>query len=237
MSFNYTQYVSALSELTNIPSSDASFTAILPDCIDYTENRILRELNLLATVVVDASQALSPGSRNFTLPTAYGAFVVVNGLNAISPAGTVPDSGTRNPLTPVSKDVLDTIWPSVTGSGLPTQFAMVTQTTIVVGPWPDAAYQMEVTGTQRPLPLSEANPVTFLSTNLPDLYIAASMVWMAGYMQSFGAQADDPKVAQSWEAQTQKLMVSADTEEARKRFMGSAWSSMTQSAQAQPARN
>ncbi len=237
MALNYTTYVTALSELLTIPSSDASFQNILPDCIDYAEQRIYRELDLLQTVVRDASQALTPGSRNFTLPTAQGVFVTVNGINAITPAGTAPDSGTRHPLVPVSRDYLDTVWPSATGSTVPTSFAMITQTAIVVGPWPDDAYVMEVIGTQRPQPLSASNTETFLSLYLPDLFLAASMVFMAGYLRNFGSQADNPEMAQSWETQYGKLLASANAEEMRKRFQGSAWSSYTQSPQAQPPRN
>lgn len=238
MSLTYSTYVTALSTLTTIPSSNPDFTNILPDCIDYAEQRIYRELDLLSTVVRDASQSLTPNSRNFTLPTAQGVFVVTNGINLITPAGTTPDNGTRNPLTPTSLQVLDLISPSATVTGLPTKFAMVTQTAIVVGdPWPGSAYVVEVIGTQRPTPLSSTNTVTFLSANLPDLFLSASMIFMAGYMRNFGAQADDPQMGASWESQYEKLKASAETEEARKRFMGSAWSSLTQSAQAQPARN
>lgn len=236
MSLTYATYVTALSTLTTIPSSNTEFQAILPDCIDYAEQRIYRELNLLSTVVRDASQALAPNSRNFTLPTSQGTFVVVNGINVITPAGTAPDNGTRNPLTPVSRDYLDLVWPSATGTGLPTAFAMITQTSIVVGPWPDDAYVVEVIGTQRPTPISSSNTQTFVSINLPDLFLAASMVFMAGYMRNFGSQADDPQMAQSWEGQYQTLKGSAATEEARKMFMGSAWSSLTQGPQAEPAR-
>lgn len=237
MSLTYTTYVTALSTLTTIPSSNSDFTAILPDCIDYAEQRIYRELNLLSTVIRDASQALTPASRDFTLPTAQGAFVVVNGVNLITPAGSTPANGSRNRLTPMSLDVLDVIWPSSAGSTLPAGFAMVTQTAIVVGPWPDAAYTVEVVGTTRPTPLSAGNTVTFMSANLPDLFLAASMIFMAGYMRNFGAQSDDPQMAQSWESQYTALKTSAATEEARKMFMGAAWSSLTQSAEAQPARS
>ena len=237
MSLNYSTYVTALSTLLVIPSSNTDFTNILPDCIDYAEQRLYRELNLLSTVIRDASQALTPSSRDFVLPAANGAFVVVNGINAITPAGSTPANGTRNRLVPLSLDTLDTIWPSSVGSGLPTGFAMVTQTAIVVGPWPDAAYTVEVVGTTRPMPLSATNTVTFLSANLPDIFLAASMVFMAGYEKAFGAQSDDPQLAQSWETQYGKLFVSANTEEMRKRFQGSAWSSLTQSDAAQPARS
>ena len=237
MSLTYSTYVTELSTMLVIPSTNTDFQNILPGCIDYAEQRLYRELNLLATVIRDASQALTPSSRDFTLPTAQGAFIVVNGINAITPAGSTPANGTRNRLVPLSLDTLDTIWPSSVGSGLPTGFAMVTQTSIVVGPWPDAAYAMEVVGTTRPTPLSATNTVTFLSANLPDLFLAASMVFMSGYSKNFGAQSDDPQMGTSWESQYQLLKASADTEEARKRFMGSAWSSLTQSDQAQPPRN
>jgi len=237
MSLTYTTYVTALSTLTTIPSSNTDFTNILPDCIDYAEQRIYRELNLLSTVVRDASQSLAPSNRNFVLPTSQGVFVVVNGINVITPAGSAPDTGTRNPLTPQARDYLDLVWPSAIVSGLPTGFAMITQTAIVVGPWPDQAYTMEVIGTQRPLPLSQSNTVTFLSAQLPDLFLAASMVFMSGYMRNFGAQADDPKMSVTWESQYETLKSSAETEEFRKRFMGSAWTSLTQGATAQPARN
>lgn len=237
MSLNYSTYVTGLSTLLVIPSTNTDFQNILPDCIDYAEQRIYRELNLLATVIRDASQALTPSSRDFVLPTAQGAFVVVNRINAITPAGSTPANGTRNPLTPMSLDVLDAIWPSNTGSALPTGFAMVTQTSIVVGPWPDQAYSIEVVGTTRPTPLSATNTVTFLSASLPDLLLAASMVFMSGYIKAFGAQSDDPQMAVSWEGQYSALKASAATEEARKMFMGSAWSSLTQSDAAQPARS
>ncbi len=233
----YSTYVTALTTLINIPSIDASFQAILPDCIDYAEQRLYRDLNLLATVTRDASQALTPASRNFTYPTANGVFVVTNGLNVITPAGSTPDNGTRTRLVPTSLDVLDMIWPSSVGSAVPTYFAMVTQTAIVVGPWPDQAYTVEVVGTTRPTPISADNTVTFLSANLPDLLVAASMVFLSGYLRNFGSQADDPQMAVSWEAQYKTLFASANTEELRKRYMGSAWSSQPAGGEAAPARN
>lgn len=235
MSLTYSSYVTALSTLTVIPSTNTDFLAILPNTIDYAEQRIYRELNILSSVVTDASSAFTAGNRNFALPNTT-TFVVVNGINVVTPVSTQPDSGTRNQLIPVAKEYLDAVWPSSTGSSVPQYFAMLTQTAIVVGPWPDQAYTVEVIGTQRPLALSSTNPQTFLSVNLPDLFLAASMVFMSGYMRDFGAQSDNPQQAQSWESQYQALKTSADAEEMRKRFMGSAWSSLTQGP-AQPARS
>ena len=176
-------------------------------------------------MVRDSSAALSAGNRNFTLPNTSGTFVVVNGINAIT--GATPDTGVRNPLTPVSRDYLDTSWNSSSGAALPRYFAMFNQTSILVGPWPDNSYTIEVIGTQRFTSLSSTNTSNFISTYLPDLLLAASMVFMAGYMKNFGSQSDNPQQAQSWETQYGKLMASAATEEARKKFAGSAWSSLS----------
>lgn len=237
MSYTYTSFKAALAELmvVNDPN-DPDFIAILPSIIDYAEQRLYRELDLINTVVRDSSGVLVSGSRNFTLPTASGTFVTVLGINAVSPAGTTPDNGTRNPLAPTSRDVLDILWSSSTGSGLPTLFAMITQGTLIVGPWPDNPYTIEVIGTIRPAPLSVSNTTTFLSLNLPDIFIAASMVFASGYMRNFGSQADDPGMSQSWETQYGKLFQSANVEEMRKKFQSQAWSSQQPAPLATPPR-
>lgn len=230
---NYTTYVSELSTLTAIPSSDTNFQIMIPAAIDYAEGRIYRELDMLVANVRDSSASTSLSTRNFNLPTTVGTFLIVDAINIITPASTAPETGTRNPLTPVSLNVLDTFWPSSTGAGLPQMFAYITQNTyltggsaqsqIVFGPWPDAAYRVEVVGKIQPAALSSTNPNTYLSDNLPDLFLAASMIYLTGYMKNWGAQADDAKMAQSWEGQYEKLRESASTYEARKRFAGASW--------------
>lgn len=236
--YSYDTYRSALAELMVYAVDDPDFVAILPSVIDYAEQRIYRELDLLDTVVRDTSSSLTPNNRNFTLPQPNGAiFVVVDRINAITPAGATPENGTRNPLVPVSADYLDVVYgtPS-SNTGLPTKFAMLDQDSIIVGPVPDEAYTMEVVGTQRPAPLAEDNQQTFLSQYLPDLFIAASMVFASGFMRNFGAQADDPKMAASWEAQYQTLFKSALVEETRKKFWSNAWTSKSPSPTATPPR-
>jgi hypothetical protein len=152
--------------------------------------------------------------------------VVVSEINVITPAGTSdPDSGTRNALVPTSDEMLNSLWPGVAGSTVPQYFAMVNQGSIIVGPWPAAAYQVEVVGTIRPAPLSASNTTTLLSWYFPDLFIAASMVRAAAYQQNYGSASDDPKMALTWESHFQDLLKGADVEEARKKFTGPGWSS------------
>lgn len=228
MTYTYTTFVQSLSNELVIDQTDEDFIEILPTIIDYAEQRIYRELDILNTVTRDASAKLTVGTRNFTLPQSNGRFVVVNGINVVTPSTqTNPDNGTRNPLLPVSRDVLDLIWPSGSGASLPTQFAMITDQQIIVGPSPDATYTVEVVGTIRPTPLSASNTSTYLTMYLPDLFFAAAMISGTGYQKNFGAQSDNPEQAVSWEGQYEKLVQSANLEEQRKRFAAGGWGSLS----------
>lgn len=234
---NWTSYVVSLGNFLVISTTNADFTSALPNIIDDAEQRIYRELDLLNTVVKDSSAAFSTGTRSFNLPAANGTFYVVNSIYAITPAGqTTADLGTRNSLLPTSRDYLDFTYPSSSGSTVPAYFAMTTQTSFIVGPWPDAAYQMEVVGTIRPNPISSSNLTTLLSVYLPDLFLAASLVAGSAWQQNFGQQADNPQMAESWEAHYQLLLRSAQTEEARKKFTSQGWSSKQPADIATPPR-
>lgn len=202
---DYPNYVIELANLLVVDPADPEFLIVLPNIIDYADGRLYRELNLLNTVRRE-TDSLTPNIRDFTLPDDQGRFVAVNAINCITPASTVPQNGTRNPLTPTSLEFLDFCYPNASVTGRPSFFAMVTDQTIVVGPWPDQDYVLEVIGPIRPTPLSSVNTTTFLTLYLPDLYVAASMVFASGYQKNFGAQSDDPKMAASWEGQYQTLI-------------------------------
>ncbi len=237
MALTYTTFVSSIANIAVIPTDDTNFLAAVPNIIDDAEQRLYRELDLENTIVRDSSSALTAGLRTFNLPTSSGTFVVTEQLNVITPAGTTnPDAGTRRTLTPATKELLDVLWPSSNGSSVPCYFAPITQNQLIVGPWPDAAYQVEVVGTQRPAPLSATNVTTLLSVYLPDLMVAAGMVFTAGYMKNYGAMVDDPKMGVTWESHLQELLKSAQTEEQRKKFNMAGWSSKQPAPSATPPR-
>lgn len=237
MSLNYTTYVAQISNLMVQVSTDANFTTMLPGMIDYAEQRIYRELDLQATRVSDTSTTLSSGVRTVALSTTGGnSFVVVEQFNVWTPVGATSTNATKVALTPVTKEYLDFAWPNSTNTGTPIYYAPLSQTNYIVGPAPSAGYTLEVVGTVRPTPLSASNSSTFLTQNLPDLFIAASMVFAAGYMRNYGAQADDPKMATSWETQYQTLFASANAEELRKRYQSQGWTPMTPNPIATPPR-
>lgn len=234
---DYPTYISQTSNLMVIGSTDASFQTMAPGMIDYAENRIYRDLDLLATRVTNTSASLSSGVRSVALSTTSGTILVVENVNVITPSTATATTGTRIPLTFTSRDFIDNVYPSgQAATGTPLFCAMVSNTTLLFGPSPDAAYPIEVVGTIRPTVLSSNNSSTILTQMLPDLFIAASMVFASGYMRDFGAQADNPQQAAAWEGQYTTLFKSANVEELRKRYMSEGWTNQTPSPVASPPR-
>ena len=216
-----------------VPVTDPNYVAILPSIIDDAEQRIRRDLDLLADVVRDQTGTLTANSRNFTFPQ---HFVVSNNVNVFTPVGTTTN---RNQLVPVTRDWMDAIWPneaSTTTPSVPQYYAMITDQTIIVGPPPDANYTVEVIGTVIPPALSVSTPTTWISTYLPDLFFAAALTFAAGYQLNFSATSDDPQQSVSWESHYKQLLASADVEETRKRYAAQGWSSMQPSQISTPPR-
>lgn len=234
-----TSYPTQIAELTVVAVDDPNFEAILPQAITYAENRIYRDLDLLSTVKRSSSYTLTAGNRNLEVPAAD--FVTIQEINVILPAGTsVADNGTRSPLLPTTKEFLNTVYSSVANSAAPQYFAMIDQSNMIVGPWPNNTYSVEITGTFRPASLGNGTNgtvnTTFVSLYLPDIFIMATMIYVSGYQRNFGRQSDDPQMAQSYESQYQTLLGGAMIEEARKKFQAAAWTSMSPARIASPTR-
>jgi len=232
----YATYVDQIATLAVVASNDANFQIILPQAITYAENRMCRDLDFLTTVATNTSYATASGTRQVNIPVS--AFVTLQQINLISPAGTTnPELGTRVPLLSTTTDFLNMVYPSNTGAGLPQYFALLNQNAFVLGPWPNAAYTIELVGTVRPDSLSASNPSTFISLYLPDLFIMASMVYVSAYQRNFsGASANDPQMPVSYESQYMTLLKGATVEEARKKFQSSGWASMSPAPVASPSR-
>lgn len=248
MSLTYDTFTTELALLAQFNVTDPNFLSNLPSCIDYATDRITRELDLLSTVTSNPNYVCSISTRiiNLATPTggafssAFGSafsgasgtsqvFNVIRDINVLTPVGiTNPDLAARVPLTIQSRAFLNQVYgtgPSQGGSsGVPQYFAMVTDQIIQVAPYPDQAYNLEVIGTVRPVPLSSTNETNWISLYLPDLYLAAAMVQMSGFMKSFGAQSDNPQQAMSWENQYVTLRDSSAVEDAQRKYGSTGWS-------------
>jgi hypothetical protein len=223
MSLTYATYVTSLANMLVIPPTDAYYLTMLPNCIDDAEQRIRRELDLLAFLTIDQTGVLTANSRNFTFPQ---HFVVSESINVFTPTGSIISTSVRNPLTPVTREFIDAIWPtdaSTTSPSVPQYYAMVNDQTIVVGPPPDQNYPIEIKGTIIPAPLSATNTTTWISTYLPDLFLAESLIFGYGYLKDNGAATDDPTSSASWTKHYMDLWQSAMSEEARKKYQSQGW--------------
>lgn len=223
---NYAENLKALAQLCGDSAyeQDPDFNDILPSAILAAEDRILRDLDLLSTRVTDDTGKLTQNSRTFILPTDVGTFIVLEVLRPIV-------SGVfGTPLLPASRETLDNLFPSETAPSqpsVPAYWAPLDQATVLVAPAPDQGYGMSCFGTQRPATLGPQNTTgTFISNQLPDLFIAAEMCWLGGaWQKNWSTQGNDPATALGWEAEYARLMVPSLTEEARKRVASAGWGS------------
>ena len=232
MSLTYSSYVTTLAGMLVVQSADADYLQVLPSIIDYAEGRIYRDLDLLAAEVTDTG-SLSANTRDWTLPVpSQGTYDIINNVNIV-------ESGIRTPLKPVSKAVVDTLWGitnAASSSTRPAIFAMKSNTAVTFGPPSGATITIEVTGRVRPTPLSASNTSTYLTTQYPELFLIASMIFGSGWQKNYGAGSDDSGQAMSWESQYEKLLSAADQTSAREDFAGASWTSRRVEPTAQPQR-
>jgi len=209
---NYDEVVSQLKTLlaVSLNDDDSNFTRIIPSMFLYADGRIFRDIAFLAQKITQPVQ-LTANDREFDLPANVR---VLRAINVCTPIGPITFTSKRNPLERISVEALDFFWPQASYKpGIPQKYAVLGLSTpfplpgadivyqVRVMPTPDKAYQAELLGDIRPDPLAPENPQTFLSVYYPELFIAACMIYGSGYQRDFGAQADDPGRAVSWEAQ------------------------------------
>lgn len=226
MSLTYATFVQRFADLSGTLKSDINPTILVPAAIDYSENRIYRELNLINAQVTDASVVCSTTSRTVALSTALGSFVTVQEVNVITPSSlTLATGGVRNKLAPAALNWINYLYPAEVASSasdLPSLFALKDDANIVLGTAPGSPYHVEVVGVIRPAPLSAANSSTFISRVYPDLMLAATMVFTCGYIKdkNIGTQISGDLTASGayWEAEYQKLFKSALAEDVRTKY-------------------
>ena len=239
--YTYDSFSQALAIEMAVPNNSAAdpqFVAILPTLIDQAEQRIYRELDLLAATSAQ-TLALTAGSSKLDFSNLAPNLLILDDINIIVPSTvTDPELGERVPAYPVSREWLRATFGSSAVRGMPTFYAMSDDRTIIVGPFPDASYMVELIGKYRPTPLYDAPPgdgtqTTFLTSLLPDLFLAAAMVASTAYQHNWSSMSDDPRSALSWENNYNALLQSAKGEEMRKKYHG--WMSMTAEINAAPS--
>ena len=151
MTLNYFTYMDQIANLMAVKINTYQFQTMLPDMIDYAEQRLYRELNLIYTRST-VTGTLSANSRSFTLPNATGSipFITVSNVNAVI-------SSVRKPLLHMPSNVVDYLAPNdtATAGDYPTMYYMKDQSNLIVGPSSTTSTTLEILGTYRPAPLYE----------------------------------------------------------------------------------
>lgn len=215
-------------------ADNPDFENSLPMFSQYAEARMYKELIFLATRTTEESSQFTAGNAYLPLALLQNPIIVVEGLAAITPAGSTSETGTRWEFDPVSLDMVDMCFPTASITSAPDDasaairyWSMYDNQTIKYGPTMDAAYTASVTGIFSPTPLSEdENPDTYLTLNWMPQFIACSMISVSGWLRNYGAQADDPKMGLTWQEQYTTLRDSMMMEEQRRRGSATGWSPM-----------
>jgi hypothetical protein len=254
LSFNlYVQQIGILAvALTQETSGVYSFVdpplqGLLPSMLNYSELRINRDLDLLA----------SQGSNIYTLTAGQSVLKVpVNDFVTVQTLELLQQSNGQTvnswPLVGVSKEFIQNVYGGLASANAPKYYAMVgdqfgseedTNTNILLGPVPNYGYSVRITGTSYAPSLyqsASAGPAdtafTYISAFYPDLLILASMIYVSAFQRNWSSTADDVPMAQSYEKQYQALRLGAIAMENRRKQEGSSWSAYSTPTAATPTR-
>ncbi len=237
MTMTYAEYGDLMAKLLAInPSTTLTVDNVnlLNAMIDYGELRIYRELDFLYAQTEADTADLTAGVRTIAVP---GSLIIVNSAWLVTPASTPAALGTRNPMQRGSAELQNFFWPSTSLLGTPTQWAMLDNDTIIVAPSPDQGFRVNCVGVFRPDPLYVDTNGTFITDNLPDLFVQASLVFGHGsILQNFGAKSDDPQATQSAENQYQTLKAGVSLETLRQKAWMQSWQPFSPSPEAAQSR-
>lgn len=170
MSLTYQSYMTQIANLMAVQPSTSQFQIMLPGMIDYAEQRLYRELNLIYTRAT-VTGSLSANARSFTLPNATGSipFITVSNVNAVI-------SSSRKPLLHMPSNVVDYLAPTdtATAGDYPTMYYMKDQSTLTVGPPATTSTTLEILGTYRPATLYANSAVFTGSISTTSLTVTAT---------------------------------------------------------------
>jgi hypothetical protein len=260
----YNEAVSWLQTMLEIPlnQTDVNFQRLVPLMFLYAEGRIYTDLAFLVTTITQQDRVTAL-NRELALPDNVRQ---LDQISVCTPAGPITNSSKRKTLERITPAALDMFWPQPSYKpNVPQKYALIGGTpqpflhwtpyaltpppplpvtppqawfqVVRMMPTPDKSYTVELTGTIRPNTLSPTNNETFLSTRYPELLMCACMVFACGYQRDFGAQAEDPAKAVSWEMQYQALSKGVTVEQARMRGEGPGFTVQPPAPAAHPPRS
>lgn len=226
---------------------DAPLQAIVPQMLNYAELRIQRDIDFL-NARSSNTYTLTQGNNVLSIP--INDFLTLETLEITQTSGGNVVNST--PLIPCSREFIQNCYAGLFSADTPQYFAMYgdnfgdganTYVNVLLGPTPNYAYPVRATGVIRLPSLYQFATVgladtsyTYISQWMPDLLIMASMIYVSAFQRNFSATSDDQPMPMSYEKQYQMLRLGAITEENRRKFQASGWSSYSTPTAATPGR-
>jgi hypothetical protein len=254
LSYNaYVQNLGVMAVSTTVETAgvygfvDPFLQTILNQCLNYAELRIARDIDFLQ----------AKGSNTYTLTAGTNILSIpINDFFMLETLEVTQNNGSQvvnsTPLIPVSKEFIQNCYAGAASANTPKYFAMVGDNygdgansflNVLLGPVPNYAYPIRAYGVIRLPSLAKFavtgtadTSYTFISQFLPDMLMMASMIYISAFQRQFSSTSDDPNMGQSYEKQYQALRLGAISEENRRKFNESAWSSMSTPVSATPTR-
>lgn len=226
--------------------ADSRMQTAIPMILNYAELRIQRDLDMQG-LQTNKTYALTQGVNIFQIPVDDFLTVQTIEWTQGSPVAVA------TPLIPTSKEFIQNVYGGLQNAGPPKYYAMYgsdfgvgddVNKNILIGPAPNYAYTIRVTGTVREISLFSYSDTqthattkyTYISAYYPDLLMMASMIYVSAIQRNFSATSDDPQAPMNYEKQYQALKTVAVMEENRLKLEGSGWSAYSTPVSATPTR-
>lgn len=181
----FSELVTKIRNYTEVDSNVLSDT-IIEDFIRDAEFKIFREVD--ADYAREyATSTLNVSSPYLLLPNATSSSGVTTTRRAVIVRSVMGYDTNQSPTQKVYLEPKDTSfifeYNSQGDTGFPKYYAMWKETSIIMAPTPDAAYTVQLSYVYTPDHLSATNTTTYLSENVPELLLYATLVEAYGFLK------------------------------------------------------
>ena len=152
-------------------SANALPNSIINNFILLTENKILRQIDL-EIFRQSSTNNLTAGYKYLTMPADILTHRYMLLWN---------DDGEQVFLDLRDISFAKEYWNDDSETGFPKYYSVWNESTFVLAPTPDKAYQVELGYIRKPTGLSSTNPTTWLSTNAPEVLLYGCLILAYSY--------------------------------------------------------